>query len=161
MSDAAAFGEGDRIRTVALRDPGPARSPELQQEIDLALYDLREENRFRLADPPRPGPYEVAVGLEGGRLVLEVSAGPGAPARLEVPLSGLRELVEDYGAVCDRYFGAVRRLPRSEIEAIEADRRAVHEEGARQLRSALAGRAETDHATARRLFTLLCALAAR
>ncbi len=161
MADRDTFGDTDRIQSVALRGAGPARTPELQQETDLALYDLAEDNRFRLTDPPVAGPYSLAVGLEGGRLVLEVTPGARPPVRLEIPLSVLRDMVEDYAAVCERYFGAVRHLPRSEIEAIDTDRRAIHEEGAHLLSDALIGRADTDHATARRLFTLLCALSAR
>ena len=37
-------------------------------------------------------------------------------------------------------------------------RRAIHDRATRQLLEALAGKAETDFATARRLFTLICVL---
>ena len=37
-------------------------------------------------------------------------------------------------------------------------RRGIHDEGAGILRDRLAGKIEVDHRTARRLFTLLCAL---
>ena len=37
-------------------------------------------------------------------------------------------------------------------------RRGLHNEGAEMLRERLKGKAEMDFATARRLFTLLCAL---
>jgi uncharacterized protein (UPF0262 family) len=37
-------------------------------------------------------------------------------------------------------------------------RRAIHDRGTRQLLEALDGKAETDFATARRLFTLICVL---
>ena len=37
-------------------------------------------------------------------------------------------------------------------------RRGLHDEGSRLLRERLSGKVETDHDTARRLFTLICAL---
>jgi uncharacterized protein (UPF0262 family) len=40
-------------------------------------------------------------------------------------------------------------------------RRGLHDEGSRLLRERLSGKVETDHDTARRLFTLICALHAR
>ncbi len=44
------------------------------------------------------------------------------------------------------------------IEAVDMGRRGIHDEGAELLRERLAGKIDFDHKTARRLFTLLCAL---
>ena len=46
-------------------------------------------------------------------------------------------------------------------EAANAARRALHDEGARELQLRLAGKVETDFGTARRLFTLVCVLQMR
>jgi hypothetical protein len=53
---------------------------------------------------------------------------------------------------------AVKRLPPSQIEAIDMARRGIHNEGARVLQERLEGKAEVDTDTARRLFTLICVL---
>ena len=45
-----------------------------------------------------------------------------------------------------------------EIETLDMARRAIHDRGTRQLLEALEGKVETDFATARRLFTLICVL---
>ena len=60
--------------------------------------------------------------------------------------------------VCESYFAAIRHSTPSQIEALDMGRRGLHDEGSNLLRERLAGRVDTDHDTARRLFTLICAL---
>jgi len=67
-------------------------------------------------------------------------------------------VVKDYFQICESYFEAVRRLPPSQIEAIDMARRGIHDEGARVLQERLQDKAVVDLATARRLFTLICAV---
>ena len=47
------------------------------------------------------------------------------------------------------------------IVDIQLFRRGLHNEGSQVLQERLAGKIEVDHDTARRLFTLICALHAR
>jgi uncharacterized protein (UPF0262 family) len=47
------------------------------------------------------------------------------------------------------------------VESLDAGRKALHDEGAEELRQRLLGRIETDFDTARRLFTLICVLQLR
>lgn len=67
-------------------------------------------------------------------------------------------MVKDYFQICESYFDAVKRLPPSQIEAIDMARRGIHNEGASILQERLHGKAEVDLDTARRLFTLICVL---
>ena len=67
-------------------------------------------------------------------------------------------MIRDYFAVCDSYDEAIRTAPPSRIQAIDMGRRGLHDEGSRILRERLDGKIEVDHDTARRLFTLICAL---
>ncbi len=46
----------------------------------------------------------------------------------------------------------------AQVEAIDVGRRSLHDEGAALLIERLAGKVAIDHATARRLFTLICVL---
>jgi uncharacterized protein (UPF0262 family) len=93
------------------------------------------------------------------RLVFEVATEGGEPAHaFHLSLSPFREVIKDYFAICASYFDAVKRLPPAQIEAIDMGRRGIHDEGSRLLMERLAGKVETDHATARRLFTLICVL---
>ena len=74
-------------------------------------------------------------------------------------LSPLRRVVKDYFLICDSLLR--RRAHGStpaQIEAIDVGRRGLHNEGAEILRERLAGKIAVDFPTARRLFTLVCAL---
>jgi uncharacterized protein (UPF0262 family) len=62
-----------------------------------------------------------------------------------------------YFAICDSITG-IRKATASEIETIDMARRGVHNEAAEMLLERLDGKVETDFATARRLFTLICVL---
>ena len=73
-------------------------------------------------------------------------------------LSPFRRLVKDYFLICESYYQAIKTQPASKIEAIDMGRRGLHDEGSRLLLERLKGKIAVDIATARRLFTLLCAL---
>jgi uncharacterized protein (UPF0262 family) len=158
------FADTDRLAKVHLKeDRARARTPEIQQELDVAIYDLSEQNRFRVTPregTPAPcGPYDLGIGMLDRMLVMEVADAAGSPvAALHLSLSPLRGVIKDYFAICESYYDAVKRLPPSRIEAIDMGRRGIHDEGARILAERLEGKIETDHDTARRLFTVICAL---
>ena len=73
-------------------------------------------------------------------------------------LTPLRRIMKDYFIVCDSYYQAIRTAPPSRIQSIDMGRRALHDEGSRLLSQRLDGKITVDHDTARRLFTLICAL---
>ncbi len=134
------------------------RTPEVEQERAVAIFDLIEKNRFRLLDGP-DGPYGLHLAIVERRLNLRITAsGRSRPVEITVSLGGFRRIVKDYFTICDSYYEAIKRLSPSQIEAIDAGRRALHDEGAEMLQQALAAHAELDHDTARQLFTLLCVL---
>ncbi|MDG1425540.1 MAG: UPF0262 family protein, partial [Paracoccaceae bacterium] len=69
-----------------------------------------------------------------------------------------RRLIRDYFQICESYYDAIKKLTPSQIETIDMARRGIHNEGARILTERLAGKADVDNDTARRLFTLICVL---
>ena len=69
--------------------------------------------------------------------------------------------MKDYFLICESYYAAIRTAPPAQIEAIDMGRRGLHDEGSTVLRDRLKDKIELDHDTARRLFTLICALHAR
>ena len=79
-------------------------------------------------------------------------------SEFHLSLGPFRQVVKDYFQICESYFDAVKRLPPSQIEAIDMARRGIHNEGARVLQERLEGKAVVDTATSRRLFTLICVL---
>ncbi|PWR03072.1 hypothetical protein DKT77_09060 [Meridianimarinicoccus roseus] len=148
-----------RLCAVTL-EPGDGRapSPEAAQEQNVAIFDLLEENHFSIPGAPQ-GPYLLTLGLTGSRLAFDLRCEDGtAAARFTVTLGELRQIVKDYEGICASYYEAVRSKPPAEIEKLDEARRAIHHEGADTLRALLDGHAELDDDTARRLFTLVCAL---
>ena len=91
--------------------------------------------------------------------MLEITDAGGAPVAAHIlSLNPLRKIVKDYFLICESYYQAIRTATPSQIEAIDMGRRGVHDEGSRVLRERLDGKVAVDHDTARRLFTLICAL---
>ncbi len=140
-----------------------APTPEIEQERKVAIFDLLEENRFELPakdDKAIPeGPYRLSLSIREKRLVFDVDTEAGADAaEFHLSLSPFRQVVKDYWQICESYFSAVKKLPASQIEAIDMARRGIHNEGARVVQERLEGKADVDTDTARRLFTLICVL---
>jgi uncharacterized protein (UPF0262 family) len=149
---------GDRLTAVNLDETGlPAPTPEVEQERKVAIFDLLEQNLFRL--PNAEGPYILDLAIRDRRLVFAVKTEAGEPAaEFHLSLSPFRQIIKDYFQICEAYFDAVKKLPPSQIEAIDMGRRGIHDEGSRILQERLDGKVEMDRDTARRLFTLVCVL---
>jgi uncharacterized protein (UPF0262 family) len=135
------------------------RSPEVEHELNVAIYDILERNLFRPAGAFE-GPYHVHLSIEERRrLVFEVSDdGDGGQGRTVLPLVPFRRIVRDYFKICESYYDAIKRLSPSQIETIDMARRSIHDEGSSILIDRLRGKIEVDEETARRLFTLICVL---
>jgi uncharacterized protein (UPF0262 family) len=130
----------------------------VDHEREVAILDLLEANSFAL-DGRADGPYKLTLGIVEDRLVLSVGNETVDPLVTHVlSLSPFRRLIKDYFIVCDSYYAAIRSAPPSRIQAIDMGRRALHDEGSRLLMERLKGKISVDHDTARRLFTLICAL---
>jgi uncharacterized protein (UPF0262 family) len=157
MTDVPA--SADRLIAVTLDPKSLGRSrPDVEQERAAAIFDLLEANRFLLTQGP-PGPYRLQLAMADDRMMFEVGDAEGAAlSAVPVPIGSFRRLVHDYALVCDSYYEAIRTAPPSRIEAIDMGRRALHDEGSLLLAERLKGRIDVDPATARRLFTLICAL---
>ena len=138
------------------------RSADVEQERRIAIFDLIEENRFkplRAAQRGATGPYRLRLAVVDGRLALGIA--DGEERLLEELILGLarfRRAIKDYFAICDSYYQAIRKATPAEIETIDMARRAIHNRAAELLLERLEGKVETDFATARRLFTLICVL---
>jgi uncharacterized protein (UPF0262 family) len=151
-----------RLSAIALDEASVVqRSRAIEQEREVAIYDLLEANHFQLEGSPG-GPYHLTLGLEESRLVLDIKLEDGSEhARVLLSLTPLRKTVKDYFLVCESYYKAIRTAPPHQIESLDMARKTLHDEGARELQTRLAGKVETDFDTARRLFTLICVLQMR
>jgi uncharacterized protein (UPF0262 family) len=153
------LGERQRIARVTLDEHTVVRrSPEVEHERGVAIFDLLEENHFAPAGDDR-GPYHLHLAIEENRLAIVVTTEQGeAVDKVALALASFRRLVKDYFTVCESYYAAIKRSTPGQIEAIDMGRRGLHNEGAELLRQRLADRVAIDAGTARRLFTLLCVL---
>ena len=147
-----------RIADIVLDEESVARrSPEVEHERAVALFDLLEENDFALVGAP--GPYRLRIGVFEQRLVFDVRDADDNKLRdIVLSLTPFRKVVKDYFLICESYYAAIKKLSPSQIEALDMGRRGLHNEGSELLRQRLEGKIEIDLDTARRLFTLICAL---
>ena len=138
------------------------RNADIEQERRIAILDLIEDNAFkpvRAFGAGHAGPYRLRLSVHDGRLILAIA--DEAEQDLETLILGLgrfRRPIREYFAICDSYYQAIRKASAQEIETIDMARRGVHNEAAELLLERLDGKVETDFATARRLFTLICVL---
>ncbi|GGA09105.1 MAG: hypothetical protein COW16_08905 [Sphingomonadales bacterium CG12_big_fil_rev_8_21_14_0_65_65_10] len=138
------------------------RNADIEQERRIAIFDLIEDNSFRpvrAAEKGADGPYHLSLSVRDGRLVLLIADVDDAELEtLVLGLARFRRPIRDYFAICDSYYQAIRKATPKEIETIDMARRGVHNNAAELLLERLDGKVETDFATARRLFTLICVL---
>ena len=160
MSDADETGKPTgRLIAIDL-DPGSIgrARPDIEHERDVAMLDLIDSNAFALEEGPE-GPYRLRLAIIEQRLVLDVRDSGSQPlTSLQLSLGPFRRLIKDYFIICESYFEAIRTAPPSRIEAIDMGRRGLHDEGSRLLAERLKSKVAVDFNTARRLFTLICAL---
>lgn len=152
-----------RIAHIALDDETILwRSADIEQERRVAIYDLIEENTFRpvrASGAGHEGPYRLLLSVRDGRLALDIRDEHDAPLEMIVlGLARFRRPIREYFAICDSYYQAIRKATAAEIETIDMARRGIHNDAAELLLERLSGKVETDFATARRLFTLICVL---
>ena len=162
MTDAATR-DADRLARVVLDGEALTRlDPWQEADRAQAVADLAAENRFRLLGARtvrRRGPFVLHLAIQDGRLVFDVRDQADAPlTALVLALGPFRRLVKDYQMLVESHVKAVEEGREERIQAIDMGRRGLHDEGAALMREHLAGKAEIDFETARRLFTLVCVL---
>ena len=137
-----------------------ATTPEAEHERRVAIYDLLQDNDFQVDDAPNPnGPFGLELAIEDGRLAFNVTQEDGVLVRKHLlSLTPFKRLMKDYFDICQSYYEAIRQATPMQIETIDMARRSVHNEGSELLKERLAGKITVDFDTARRLFTLICAL---
>ena len=164
MAESAPTSDGDhRIEHIALDEETIIwRNADVEQERRVAIFDLIEENRFkplRAVERGATGPYRLKLAVADGRLALSIADGEERVIEeLLLGLARFRRPIREYFAICDSYYQAIRKATPSEIETIDMARRGIHNRAAELLIERLEGKVETDFATARRLFTLICVL---
>ncbi len=135
-----------------------ASGPDAEHERRVAIFDLLEQNTFSL-DNEKSGPYKLELSRLENRLIMVINDEAGEHLHTFIlSLAPFRRIVKDYFLICDSYYDAIRNSTPHQIEAIDMARRGIHNEGSELLARRLEGKIKTDFDTARRLFTLICAL---
>lgn len=161
MGTPPAMTDRDRLVTVTL-DPNTITSidPDEVHEWRIAIYDLLEDNAFRPARVQAEGPFALHVSIVGNYILLDVrdpeTFKPIAAHYLS--LTPFRRLIRDYFRIRDAYYEAIRSAQPFQIETVDMARRGMHNEAAELLRARLENKLIIDLNTARRLFTLICAV---
>ena len=149
-------------RLVAIEiDPESIRpgSVDVQYEREIAIADILESNEFVPETADHTGPFKLNIAMVDKKLALDI--------RLEhdehvithfLSLSPFRRIIKDYFLICESYTEAIKSASPQKIEAIDMGRRGLHNEGSSILQQRLEGKINFDFDTARRLFTLICAL---
>jgi len=156
---AAAAAKRRRLAAISLDEASIHRgNSDQEHERAVAIYDLVEENSFGV--PGRDdGPYHLHIAVQDARLTFDVrTASDESVLSFVLSLTPFRSVLKDYFLVCESYYAAIRTASPAQIEAIDRSRSALHNEGAELIAQRLVDKVDVDQATARRLFTLVCAL---
>jgi len=130
----------------------------IEAERLAAVNDLIADNAFHPTGCKSPR-IRLRLAVRDNRIILDIADAEAAPLiRHILSLSPLRRVLRDYRQIRDSYNVAVGAISPRELETIDMGRRGLHDEGAEILRERLKGKVDVDFQTARRLFTLICAL---
>jgi len=151
--------DSNRVITVTIDKESIGRSGlDIEYERAVAIDDLIEENSFAPVGYDG-GPYALHLRMADNRLVFDIRLADDTPVVMHIlSLSPFKRVVKDYFMVCDSYYAAIKSATPDRIEALDMGRRGLHDEGSLLLQERIKHRLVVDFNTARRLFTLVCAL---
>ncbi len=159
MAETRSTSKKNRLVNVILDEESIGRAtPDVEQERSIAIFDILEENDFTPLNH-EGGPYTLKLSNLDGRFVMEIAEENGNEVMTHIlSMTPFRTIIKDYFMICESYYEAIRSAAPGRIEAIDMARRGIHNEGSEKLQDRLSGKVDVDFDTARRLFTLLCAL---
>ncbi len=151
--------DSNRVIAVTIDKESIGRSGlDIEYERAVAIDDLIEENSFAPVGHDG-GPYALHLRMADNRLVFDIRLADDTPVVMHIlSLSPFKRVVKDYFMVCDSYYAAIKSATPDRIEALDMGRRGLHDEGSLLLQERIKHRLVVDFNTARRLFTLVCAL---
>jgi uncharacterized protein (UPF0262 family) len=148
-----------RLTQIVLEGESLHRISALQAaDREQAVVDLQAENQFFPAG--HPGLQSILhLSIQEGRLVFDIRDAQDVPVvAVLLAMGPFKMLIKDYLMLLDSYASAVAEGREAKIQAIDMGRRGLHNEGSELLIERLTKKVVIDFPTARRLFTLVCAL---
>lgn len=157
MDEAKRAGGGRLIRVV-LNEDASGLSPMQEADRSQAIEDLAADNRFALVTHPDQATI-LHLSIQDGRLVFDIRTEADETLQTLILAPGpFRSMVRDYQMLLDSYADAIAEGREARIQAIDMGRRGLHNEGAELVMARLNNKVLLDFDTARRIFTLVCAL---
>jgi uncharacterized protein (UPF0262 family) len=149
---------GRLIRVVLTEDAAGSLTPMQEADRNQAIADLAGDNNFALVSHPDRQTI-LHLSVQDGRLVFDIRTEADETLQTLVLAPGpFRSMIRDYQMLLDSYAAAVADGREARIQAIDMGRRGLHNEGAELVMARLQGKVLLDLDTARRIFTLVCAL---
>lgn len=149
----------NKIASIHLDDETlSAAGPDAEHERRVAIFDLIEDNYFKVEGVEPSGPYDVTLSLMDQKLVFAIRNPSAEEMKFIMSLMPFKRIIKDYFQICQSYHDAIRSSSPLRIESIDMGRRSLHNEGSELLSQRLDGKVTIDFDTSRRLFTLICAL---
>lgn len=146
------------IQLDLIEDDAARSNTLLSEERSKAIAELVESNDFRLVRYPDCD-CKATLAIADDRLVFDfVSRNDETLQTLALSPRPYRRLIQDYFAMVESYEAIRADGNLYRLEAVDMARRAIHNEAAELLCDRLADKVRMDFETARRLFTLICAL---
>lgn len=137
-------------------------STEIEIERRRAVTDLLEQNDFSLINPKKDASYNLVISVENGLFMFRANATQSNDQRMiAVPIGALFQSLTDYRALSDQFYAAARLGQIAQMEALDMQRRDLHDKAAEILMTETEQHIRMDLGTARRLFTLLYVLHVR
>jgi uncharacterized protein (UPF0262 family) len=148
MAETGTTARGRLIRVVLAEDAGGSLTPMQEADRNQAIADLAAERQTILH-----------LSVQDGRLVFDIRTESDETLQTLVLAPGpFRSMIRDYQMLLDSYAAAIAEGREARIQAIDMGRRGLHNEGAELVMARLEGKVLLDFDTARRIFTLVCAL---
>lgn len=150
----------ETLQSISLENHGiRPKAREADMEREAALTDLLSASHFAPHCFEPSGPYELRLSVRDNRLHFHITSEKlNEPREVMLPVSPFRRIIKDYFLIFESHVQAIHSGQSHRLEAIDMARRGIHNEGAQLLEGQLQGRISLDFDTARRLFTLICAL---
>lgn len=146
------------IASVTLHYPAGQAPQAMAQERARAVADLCSAGVFRYVGDNTP-PYTLDLSIENKQLLLKATDASGAALpHLLLSLSPYRGIIRDYFMMIESYEAFRAEGRQEKLEPVDMARRGLHNEAADLMIGRLKDKITMDHSTARRLFTLICAL---
>ncbi len=148
-----------RLTRIVLEGESLHRISALQAaDREQAVLDLQVENEFFPVGHPELQ-SALHLSIQEGRLVFDIRDAQDVPVvAVLLAMGPFKMLIKDYQMLLDSYASAIAEGREAKVQAIDMGRRGLHNEGATLMRERLQGKVVIDFPTARRLFTLVCAL---